>query len=269
MDEEVDELEAMFTEIEGKYLSRVSSEAEKVMTDLEARLEEKLSSLTASLKKAGQDRVSSGGEGSQSPKKGYDMSDELSMLKVALEQSTQEREKFTTDLEQNHKKHIDVLHEALVEERKESARATDSFEQALQAKYDAMVLSFQDRVKREQESRLKRSMEDVERAARKESERAKQAIEMQLTAEASMGEKMKSMLRDMRRQWEEEEVGRAKGIEARLRSHYGAIVDNMETQLKLALRLQDDADKQWLEDVEARNKQQVHIMQNFEEKCRR
>jgi hypothetical protein len=84
-----------------------------------------------------------------------------------------------------------------------------------------------------------------------------------------MGEKMKSILRDMRRQWEEEEVGRAKGIEARLRAHYTTIVDNMETQLKLALRLQDDADKQWLEDVEARNKQQVVAMKSFEEKCRR
>jgi len=99
--------------------------------------------------------------------------------------------------------------------------------------------------------------------------RAKQAFEMQLSAEASMGEKMKSILRDMRRQWEEEEVGRAKGIETRLRAHYTTIVDNMETQLKLALRLQDDADKQWLEDVEARNKQQVVAMKSFEEKCRR
>ena len=56
----------------------------------------------------------------------------------------------------------------------------------------------------------------------------------------------------------------SKGIEMRLRAHYSTIVDNMETQLKVALRLQDDADKQWLEDVEARNKQQVQAMKAFD-----
>ena len=36
-----------------------------------------------------------------------------------------------------------------------------------------------------------------------------------------------------------------------------------------ALRLQDDADKLWLEDVELRNRQQVEALRAFEEKCRR
>lgn len=43
----------------------------------------------------------------------------------------------------------------------------------------------------------------------------------------------------------------------------------MESQLQMALKLQDEADKQWMEDVEARNKQQVTTMRSFEEKCRR
>jgi hypothetical protein len=36
-----------------------------------------------------------------------------------------------------------------------------------------------------------------------------------------------------------------------------------------ALRLQDDADKLWLDDVELRNRQQVEALRAFEEKCRR
>jgi hypothetical protein len=63
------------------------------------------------------------------------------------------------------------LHEALIAERGEAAVSNEAFEAALQAKYDTMVNNFQERVRREQENRLKRSMEDVERSARKESER--------------------------------------------------------------------------------------------------
>jgi hypothetical protein len=37
----------------------------------------------------------------------------------------------------------------------------------------------------------------------------------------------------------------------------------------MALQLQDEADKQWMEDVEARNKQQVEALKRFEDKCRR
>jgi hypothetical protein len=43
----------------------------------------------------------------------------------------------------------------------------------------------------------------------------------------------------------------------------------MEAQLKMALQLNDEADKQWMQDVEARNKQQVTTVQAFEAKCRR
>ena len=250
-------MDNMLQELTETYMSRIdevaTAAADKAFQEAEKRLEAKI--IERMPKPAS--------EGIAQLQEQYDD------LKKNLAQSNEERARIAVELEKNHKKHLDVLHEALSKEREEAAAASESFESALQAKYDTMVDNFQDRVKREQENRLKRSMEEVERAARKESERAKQAFEMQLSAEAAMGEKMKSILRDMRRQWEEEEVGRAKGIEARLRTHYSTIVDNMETQLKLALRLQDDADKQWLEDVEARNKQQVAAMKGFEDKCRR
>lgn len=90
---------------------------------------------------------------------------------------------------------------------------------------------------------------------------------------------------------QEEEAGRSLQLEERLRSHYSVVLEHMEAQLKMviprefpvarvpsshhrvrvlqALRLQDDADKLWLEDVELRNRQQVEALRAFEEKCRR
>lgn len=261
------EIESIILDLTEKHLARIyehagtaaKDAADRAVSAAESRLESKLQGVPENIR-AMQGLTS--GEISNTQ-------NEISLLKTALEKSNEERARISSELEVNHKKHIEVLHDALAQERKDAALSNASYEAALQAKYDAMVTSFQERVKREQENRLKRSMEEVERAARKESERAKQAFEMQVVAEAAMGEKMKSILRDMRRQWEEEEIGRAKGIEMRLRAHYSTIVDNMETQLKVALRLQDDADKQWLEDVEARNKQQVQAMKAFEDKCRR
>ena len=35
------------------------------------------------------------------------------------------------------------------------------------------------------------------------------------------------------------------------------MLEHMEAQLQMALRIQDEADKQWMEDVESRNKQQI------------
>jgi muconolactone delta-isomerase len=58
-------------------------------------------------------------------------------------------------------------------------------------------------------------------------------------------------------------------LEERLRAHYSVVLEHMEAQLKMALRLQDDADKQWLEDIEARNAQQISTLRAFEDKCKR
>ncbi len=112
-------------------------------------------------------------------------------------------------------------------------------------------------------------MSDLEKSARAEGERARQAFEVQQAAEAAIAAKLKSIVGDLRRSWEEEETSRAKQLEERLRGHYSAVLEHMEAQLQMALQLQDDADRQWMEDVEARNRQQVSTIKAFEEKCRR
>lgn len=78
----------------------------------------------------------------------------------------------------------------------------------------------------------------LQRSARIESERAKQSFEIQQEAELTLSQKFKGIVSDLRRSWEEEETGRAMQLEERLRSHYSVVLEHMEAQLKMALRLQ-------------------------------
>jgi len=184
------EVDGMLAELTETYMSRIdevaTSAADKAVVIAEKRLEEKLMAL---MPKSVSENIG-------------DLNEQYDELKASLEKSNEERARIAVELERNHKKHLEVaalythphparrtttsltllppplcdrtkqtLHEALVAERGEAAVSNEAFEAALQAKYDTMVNNFQERVKREQENRLKRSMEDVERSARKESER--------------------------------------------------------------------------------------------------
>lgn len=126
-------------------------------------------------------------------------------------------------------------------------------------------------------------------------DRHRYAYEAQMAAEAAATAKFQEMVVHLRQTWEvravrtgthreknarsshlsafcftqEEEAARAKHVEERLRAHYNSVMSHMEAQLAMALRLQDEADAQWMADVEARNKQQITALTMYEEKCRR
>jgi len=172
-------------------------------------------------------------------------------------------------IQEAHSKQLEVLRAAIGEERKQFAQAQMIFEQTLKTRYECMVDTLHDKVKAEQEARMQRALDNLERSARIESERAKQSFEIQQEAELTLSQKFKSIVSDLRKSWEEEETGRAMQLEERLRSHYSVVLEHMEAQLKMALKLQDDADKQWLNDVESRNNQQIQTLKAFEDKCRR
>ena len=53
------------------------------------------------------------------------------------------------------------------------------YEETLRTKYESMVQALQEKVKAEQDSRMRRALEDLERNARLESERARQMFEAQ------------------------------------------------------------------------------------------
>ncbi len=177
--------------------------------------------------------------------------------------------KIIDDIKDAHNKQLDILRQAIADERKDAASAQQVFEKTLQTKYDNLVIALQEKIKDEQEVRLQRALDELEKNARIESERAKQSFETQQTVEKALSAKFKSIVGDLRHSWEEEELARAKQMEERLRSHYSAVLEHMEAQLKMALQLNDEADKQWMADVEARNKQQIAIVKAFEAKCKR
>lgn len=106
-----------------------------------------------------------------------------------------------------------------------------------------MVIALQEKIRAEQEASMQRALADLERSARAEGDRARQAFEAQQAAELAVSTKFKAIVGDLRRGWEEEESCRAKMLEERLRAHYSAVLEHMEAQLQMALQLQDDADR--------------------------
>lgn len=62
---------------------------------------------------------------------------------------------------------------------------------------------------------MQRALDDLEKNARAESERAKQSFETQQSVERSLSAKFKTIVADLRRSWEDEELSRAKQMEER------------------------------------------------------
>ena len=168
-----------------------------------------------------------------------------------------------------YEKQIETLTMAIEEERIQSAAAQVVYEQTLKTRYEAMVDSLQLKIKSEQQSQIQRALDNIERSAKLESERAREMITLQKEIEQTVAKKFDGLVTELRASWEEEEIGRAVQLEDRLRNHYCTVLEHMEAQLKMALKLQDDADKQWMDDVEKRNIQQVEAMKAFESKCKR
>eukprot|EP01037_Dinobryon_pediforme_P018491 gene18491-18768_t len=162
-----------------------------------------------------------------------------------------------------HNKQVEVLRAAISDERKESAQTQLIFEQTLKTRYESMVENLHSKIQAESEARIQRSLDSLEAAAKAESERSRASSEALQRAETQLATKFRAVISDL------QETGRSIQLEERLRSHYCVVLEHMESQLKMALKLQDDADKLWLEDVENRNRQQVDILRSFEEKCRR
>jgi hypothetical protein len=115
---------------------------------------------------------------------------------------------------------------------------------------------------------MARTLKSLENQAKLEGERAKQARDFEYEVEHRLTMRLKDIITDLRKSWEEEELTRIKQVEEKIRSNYNVVLEHMEAQLKMALELQEDADKQWLDDLDQRNKKQLDTIRMFEEKCR-
>lgn len=115
---------------------------------------------------------------------------------------------------------------------------------------------------------MTRTLKHLENQANLEASRASQLYNMEIELENQLSIRLKKIINDLRKAWEEEEIIRIKLTEEKLKNNYNIILEHMENQLKMSLKLQDDADEKWLEDMEQRNQIQLNNLKNYEKKCR-
>ena len=190
-------------------------------------------------------------------------------MKTALDNEKAVHAEATKSLQTAHARQLAVVNGTIAEERKSLALQQQQFEESLRIKYQSMVESLHEKVHQEQEAQMRRALDLLEQHARADSERSREKYEIQAAAEAAAAKNFSRLEGDLRETWQKEETERAKQMDQRLRAHYDTVIEHMQAQLDAALKLNDDADRQWMEDVEARNHQQVATMQEFEEKSRR
>lgn len=124
-------------------------------------------------------------------------------------------------------------------------------------------------IQSELDSRMARTLKSLESHAKLEAQRAKQAHDFEYEVENRLNMRLRGIISDLRKSWEEEEVARIKQAEEKIRTNYSIVLEHMESQLHMSLQLQDDADRKWFDELEDRNKKQLETIRMFENKCKK
>jgi hypothetical protein len=192
--------------------------------------------------------------------------EELAALEGALEQERRLHEKSQEDLQYAHQLQLKVLKRAVDDERESTARTQATFEETLRAKYDQLVGALQQRADQEERQRVQRALQQLEAIAL--SPKTDDAANAR-SAETAAAEKFQSLVAELRANWQQAEEQRVEQLENRLRVHYETVLEHAQIQVQMALKLNDDADQRWMEDLAHRNKRQIEAMHAFEDKCKR
>ena len=169
-----------------------------------------------------------------------------------------------------HESQVQEVKEVFAQHRKESSKDLVLFEDNLKNKYDNIFDTFKSRVNMEEENLMHRVLENVDKKLEAIHGKYITSLESKnVESEHYMCSKFKGILTDLKQTWENQESGRSTQLEKRLKSYYKVVLDHMQEQLSTALKVQDEADKQWLEDIEARSQQQIETLKAFEDKCKR
>jgi len=139
---------------------------------------------------------------------------------------------------------------------------------AIRLKYSTLVVTLSERIAKEQEVRRQRALEQLESIACVESQTRRNEADFCAEAEVAAGIKFARLIAELRHMWEDEEVHRSVVLERRIRSHYDLILTQVQSQLVLALKMNEDADQEWMEEMRNHNYDHVCSMKTFEEKCR-
>jgi uncharacterized protein YktB (UPF0637 family) len=116
---------------------------------------------------------------------------------------------------------------------------------------------------------MSRTLKSLESHAKLEAQRAKQAHDFEFEVENRLNMRLRGIISDLRKSWEEEEVARIKQAEEKIRTNYSIVLEHMESQLHMSLQLQDDADRKWFDELEDRNRKQLETIRMFENKCKK
>jgi hypothetical protein len=254
-DHQVQGLEQLSTTLES-----LASARDSVQTDNKSRVEELRKQFAAAL------------EGTESAHKQAredmlaEKTEELAALEGALEQERRLHEKSQEDLQYAHQLQLKVLKRAVDDERESTARTQATFEETLRAKYDQLVGALQQRADQEERQRVQRALQQLEAIAL--SPKTDDAANAR-SAETAAAEKFQSLVAELRANWQQAEEQRVEQLENRLRVHYETVLEHAQIQVQMALKLNDDADQRWMEDLAHRNKRQIEAMHAFEDKCKR
>jgi len=184
----------------------------------------------------------------------------------AVRDSTDE---MHAELVASHAAQIAELKAEMALERKAHARLLKQQEKGLAQRYDVFIESLNEKVAAANEKKLQMAMEYIERSARQDSEKVILLHTQTGKAESVASQRFKSVVTELHKSWEEEEGLRSRNLQNQQQAHFQAVLHHMENQLDLSLRTQSEADKQWLEDLEARNQANAETLLKFEAKCKK
>ena len=190
-------------------------------------------------------------------------------VKETLEQARNGNDDVLAELVATHARQIKELKEQMSVERKAHARLIQQVEKGLTQRYDEHVESLKEKVASANERKLQMAMEYMERSARQDSEKAMLLHQQMNKAESTASQRFKTIVTELHKSWEEEERLRSVNLQQQQQAHFQAVLHHMEAQLDLSLRAQSDADKQWLEDLDARNQSNAETLLKFEAKCKK
>ena len=172
-------------------------------------------------------------------------------------------------LQASHTAQVKSLTDQLTTQRREASKATAAMEESLDKTYTAKVDALKSEVQDQQAAHLQRALGLLERSVLADAEASTREHAVVADAEVAASEKFRALSGTLRTQWASEEKSRVAAFEAQLRAQYDAGLAQAQTQLEMALTLNDDAETAWMSHAEERAGQQLEAMSKFEARCRR
>ena len=182
------------------------------------------------------------------------------------------RERYTDGLKQInelHEREIASLRGIIEAEQQRIRGQKTQFEKELQGHYTLLAQSLRQELKEAAETEMVRAVNSLSDHATLEDAKVRFAQEAVRQAEEAAMERFTKLLEDAQERWNAVEGGRRSQMENTMKSQHAMVVDDLQSQLKAALELKDDADSEWRRQAEGMNIRHLETLKQFEAKMRR